>query len=162
MDYLSTILLTLHNYLEWKPKILLQFRCIGLYQITMAMEVESDSIDKKNDFLNRQDMAIGIILVFISPEILHQVYDDSEDSTPNELWTRLEVLFGNKEDCEDCMQEIGKIEPEEKPSEDQASYSEESSTQVSAQICFPLIADDVYSILDLFFEFHVEDILHAS
>jgi ppGpp synthetase/RelA/SpoT-type nucleotidyltranferase len=45
-------------------------------------------------------------LLSISPEILHQVYDESQDSTPNELWTRLEVLFGNKEDCEDFMQEI--------------------------------------------------------
>jgi hypothetical protein len=44
------------------------------------------------------------------------------------------------------MQGIGKIETEEKPSEDQASYSEESSTQVFAQICIPLIEDDVYSI----------------
>jgi hypothetical protein len=60
------------------------------------------------------------------------------------------------------MQEIEKIDPEEKPSEDQASYSEESSTQVSAQIFVPLIADDVYSISDLFSEFHAEDIMHAS
>jgi hypothetical protein len=37
----------------------------------------------------------------------------------------LEVLFGNKEDSKDCMQGIGKIDPEEKPSEDQASYSED-------------------------------------
>jgi hypothetical protein len=128
----------------------------------MAMEVEPDSADEKNDFLNRQDMAIGCIFWSISPEILHQVYDESRDSTPNELWTRLEVLFGNKEYCEDFMQEIEKIDPEEKPSEDQASYSEESSTQVSAQILVPLIADDVYSISDLFSEFHVEDIMHAS
>jgi hypothetical protein len=128
----------------------------------MAMEVEPDSTDEKNDFLNRQDMAIGCILWFISPEILHQVYDDSQESTPNELWTRLEVLFGNKEDCEDFMQEVEQIEPEEKPSEDQASYYEESSTKVFAQICIPLIEDDVYSISDLFSEFHVEDIWHAS
>jgi hypothetical protein len=60
------------------------------------------------------------------------------------------------------MQEIQKIDPEEKPSEDQASYFEESSTQVFAQICVPLIAYDVYSISGLFFEFHVEDIFHAS
>jgi hypothetical protein len=46
---------------------------------------------------------------------------------------------------------IGKIEPEEKPSEDQASYYEESSTKVFAQMCIPLIEDDVYSISDLFF-----------
>jgi hypothetical protein len=71
-------------------------------------------------------------------------------------------MFGNKEDCEDCMQGIGKIEPEEKLSKDQASYFEESSTQVFAQICILLIEDDVYSISNLFSEFHVEDIWHAS
>jgi hypothetical protein len=77
MDYSPEILLTPYNYLEWKQKILLMLRCKGLYQITMAMEVESDSVNEKNNFLNRQDMAIGCILYFISPEILHQVYDDS-------------------------------------------------------------------------------------
>jgi hypothetical protein len=128
----------------------------------MAMEVDLDFVHEKNDFLNRQDMAIGCILYFISPEILHQVYDDSQESTPNELWTRLEVLFGNKEDCEDYMQGIGKIDPKEKPSEDQASYYEESSTKVFAQICISIIEDDVYSISDFFSEIHVEDIWHAS
>jgi hypothetical protein len=115
----------------------------------MEMEVEPDSSDEKTNFLNRQDMAIGCILWFISPEILHQVYDDSQESTPNELWTRLEVLFRNKEDCEYFMQEVEQIEPEEKPSEDQASYY--SSTKVFAQICIPLIEYDVYSILYFFF-----------
>jgi hypothetical protein len=62
----------------------------------MATEVEPDSTDEKNDFLNRQDMAIGSIYMNISPEILHQVCDVTQDFTPNELWTRLEVLFGNK------------------------------------------------------------------
>jgi hypothetical protein len=74
----------------------------------MAMEVDPNSDDDKNDFLNRQDMAIGCILWFISLDILHQVYDDSQDSTPKELWSRLEVLFGNKEDF---MQDIRKINP---------------------------------------------------
>jgi hypothetical protein len=64
----------------------------------MAMEVEPNSGDEKNGFINRQDMAIGCIRLSISPEILHQVYDESRDSTPNELWTRLEVLFRIKED----------------------------------------------------------------
>jgi hypothetical protein len=74
----------------------------------------------------------------------------------------LEVLFENKEDCEDFMQEVEEIEPEEKPSEDQASYYEESSTKVFAQVCIPLIEDDVYSISDLFSKFHVEYIWNAS
>ena len=60
------------------------------------------------------------------------------------------------------MQEIEQIEPKEKPSEDQASYYEESSTKNFAKICIPLIEDDVYSISDLFFEFHVEYIWNAS
>jgi hypothetical protein len=84
MDYSPEILLMPHNYLEWKPKILFMLKCRSLYQITMAMEVDHDSADEKNDFLNRQDMAIGCILYFTSPEIIHQVYDDSQESTPNE------------------------------------------------------------------------------
>jgi len=100
MDYSPEILLTPHNYLECKPKILILLIRRGLYQITMEMEVEPDSVDEKNDFLNRQDMAIGCIFWSISPEILHQVYDESRASIPNELWTRLEVLSRNKEDCE--------------------------------------------------------------
>jgi hypothetical protein len=85
MDYLLEILLTPHNYLEWKTKILILLRSRGLYQITMAMEVESDSIDEKNDILNRQDMAIGSIDMSISPELFHQVYEESQGLTPNEL-----------------------------------------------------------------------------
>jgi hypothetical protein len=99
MEYMfhsPIILLTPHNYLEWKPKILILLKVRGLYQITMAMEVEPNSANEKNDFLNRQDMAIGFIFLSISPNILHQVYDDSQESTPNELWNILEVLFSNK------------------------------------------------------------------
>ena len=60
------------------------------------MEVEPNSVDEKNDFLNRQDMAIGSIGMSVSLELFHQVYEESQGSTSNELWTRLEVLFGNK------------------------------------------------------------------
>jgi hypothetical protein len=59
------------------------------------------------------------------------------------------------------MHEIQKIYPEEKPPEDQASYSEESSTQVFAQILVPLIADDVYSI-SIFFIFFLNFIRNIS
>jgi hypothetical protein len=96
MDYSPEILLTPHNYLEWKEKIMLLLRCKGVHQITMEMEVEPDSVDEKNDFLNRQDLAIGSISMSVSPKLFHQVYEESQGSTPNELWTRLEVLFRNK------------------------------------------------------------------
>ena len=62
----------------------------------MEIEVDSDSFDEKNDFLNRQDMAIGSISMSISPKLFHQVYEESQGSNPNELWNRLEVLIGNK------------------------------------------------------------------
>jgi hypothetical protein len=94
----------------------------------------------------------------ISPGILHQVCNVTQEFTPNELWTRLEVLFGNKEYCEYIYSygEVEQIEPEDKPSEDQTLYFKESSTKVFAQICTPLIEDGVYSISDMFSEFHVE------
>jgi hypothetical protein len=162
MDYSSEILLTPHNYLEWKPKKILLLRCRGLYQIIMAMEVDFDFVNEKNDFLNRQYMAIGSIGMSVSPKIFHQVYEESQGLTPNELCTILEVLFGNKEYCEDFMQEVKQIEPKEKPSEDQASYYEESSIKVYVEISIPITEDDVYSISYLFSEIHVEDIWHAS
>ena len=61
----------------------------------------------------------------ISPEILHQVCDVTQEFTPNELWTRLEVLFGNKEEC---MKNVDKIENVENPLEDKSSQFEETST----------------------------------
>jgi hypothetical protein len=58
-----------------RQKKILLLICKGLYQITMAMEVQSDFVNEKNDFLNRQDMAIGSIDVSVSPELFHQVYE---------------------------------------------------------------------------------------
>jgi hypothetical protein len=43
----------------------------------MAMEVETNYFNEKNDFLDRQDMAIGSIGMSISPELFHQVYKES-------------------------------------------------------------------------------------
>jgi hypothetical protein len=103
-------------------------------------------------------MVIGCILYFISPEIIHQVYDDSQEFTPNELWSILEVLFGNKEEF---MQNVDKIENVEKPLEDKSSQFEENSTKVSTKICIPLIEDNVYSISYLFSKIHLEYIWHA-
>ena len=62
----------------------------------MTMEVELDYVDEKNDFLNRQDMAIGSIVMSVFPKLFHQVYEESQGLTPNELWTIFEVLFRNK------------------------------------------------------------------
>jgi hypothetical protein len=56
--------------------------------------------------------------MYVSTELFLQVYEESQGLTPNELWTILEVLFGNKEYCEYFMQEVEQIELEENPLED--------------------------------------------
>jgi hypothetical protein len=71
---------------------MLHLRCRDLYQITMEMEVEPNSVHEKTEFLNRQDMAIGSIDMSVSLELFHQVYKESQGLTPNELWTKLEVI----------------------------------------------------------------------
>jgi len=60
------------------------------------------------------------------------------------------------------MQKLDNIETVENTLEDQSSQFEEPYTQVSAQLFVPFIEDNVYSISDLFFEFHAEYIMHAS
>jgi hypothetical protein len=115
MEFPASAILMPYNYFEWKRIILHQLRGRGLYLITMAMEVEPDCADEKNDFLNRQDMAIGCICLYISPEIYRQVDDESQDSTPNKLWTELEVLFGNKEDCMQKDRNRSRVQPEPEP-----------------------------------------------
>jgi hypothetical protein len=60
------------------------------------------------------------------------------------------------------VQDIEEIETKENTSEDQASHSEEPSTQVSAHLFVLFIGDYVYSISDLFSKSHVEYIMHAS
>jgi hypothetical protein len=125
MLYSSTILLMPHNYLEWCTKNILLLRSRSLYQITMEMEVDHNSIDEKNDFLNRQDMAMGYICMFVSPKCFHQVYDESQESSPKKLWNILEALFWNKEKF---MQKFDKIKPVENPLDDQSFQLEEPST----------------------------------
>jgi hypothetical protein len=57
-------------------------------------------------------------------------------------------------------QSIGQVAGSQRP---QLMKSlEESSTKVFAEICIPLIEDDVYSISDVFSKIHVEDIWYAS
>jgi hypothetical protein len=41
-------------------------------------------------------MALRCIYMDVSLETFHQVDDESQESTPNELWIRLEVPFWNK------------------------------------------------------------------
>jgi hypothetical protein len=103
MDYSSTILLTPHNYFEWKLKIMHQLRCRGLYQITMATEVEPTSAIEKNMYLNCMDEAYDLLCVSMSPEIMFHI---EACTTPDEIWTKLEDLFGKQDEMRGHMLEV--------------------------------------------------------
>jgi hypothetical protein len=72
--------------------------------MTMKTKVDPDFADDKSHFINRKDMAFRLINIFVSPEIQYYVISLS---TPDEVWTKLEVLFGIKEDCEEWMEDVG-------------------------------------------------------
>jgi len=76
----------------------------------METKAETGSPEEKNDFLNKQDMDLRLICMLVSLELQYHV-EDSLLSTPDKLWTKLEVLFGIKEVCEECMPNNSKTKP---------------------------------------------------
>jgi hypothetical protein len=87
----TSMILTPFNYFEWKPKIILLLRSKGIYRVTMGTEVEPNSAVEKEKYFNRMDEAYGILCLSISPYFLFHV---EACSTPNEVWTKLDGLFG--------------------------------------------------------------------
>jgi hypothetical protein len=63
-------------------------------------------------------MAFVLICLIVSLEIQFHV---ESLSTPDKVWTKLEVPFGKKDDHEECMTKSSKTNPIENPSEEQAS-----------------------------------------
>jgi len=84
----------------------------------MGTKVEPNSTDEKYHFLNRHDMEFRLICMLISLELLLHV---ESFSTLGEVWTKLEVLFGNKDDHEECMSKNAKTNPTENPPEEKSS-----------------------------------------
>jgi hypothetical protein len=103
MEYSLTILLMPHNYFEWKLKILHKLICRVLYYITMTIEVEPTSTIDKNRYLNCMNEAYILIFVSMSPEILFQI---EACTTPYEIWTKLEDLFGKQNEMRGHMLKV--------------------------------------------------------
>ena len=86
------ILLTPFNLFDWKEEMVIQLRSNGLYRVTMGTEVEPNSVVEKAKYFNRLDEAYhGLLCLSISRELLFHI--DSL-TTPNEVWVKLESLFG--------------------------------------------------------------------
>ena len=91
MDSSSAIILTSFNYHEWKAKISILLRSRGLYRVTLALENEPNAVIEKAKWHNRLDEAYGLLCLSISPDLLFHL---DGLTTPNQLWTKLESLFG--------------------------------------------------------------------
>ena len=89
------IILTPFNLFNWKAEMVIQLRDKGLYRVTMGTEVEPNSAVEKAKYFNRLDEAFGLLCLSISRELLFHI--DSL-TTPNEVWVKLETLFGKTDE----------------------------------------------------------------
>ena len=91
MDSSLAMILNTINYHEWKAKIGILLRSKGLYRVSMDLENEPIYVVEKSKWHNRMDGAYGLLCLSISPAIIFHL---DYLTTPNEVWTKLEFLFG--------------------------------------------------------------------
>ena len=85
------MIMTPFNYHEWKSKIEILLCSKGLYKVTLALENDPNAVIEKAKWHNRLDEAYGFLCLSISPDILFHIYGLT---TPTQVWTQLESLFG--------------------------------------------------------------------
>ena len=83
------------NYHEWKDKIGILLRSKGIYRVFMALENEPNYIVEKDKWHNRLDEPYELLCISISTDILFHLYGFK---TPNQVWTKIESLFGVKDE----------------------------------------------------------------
>ena len=88
-------MLTPFNFFDWKAEMVIQLRAKGIYRFTMGIEVEPNSVAEKAKYFNRLDEEFGLLFLSISRELLFHI--DSL-TTPNEVWVKLETLFGKTDE----------------------------------------------------------------
>ena len=91
MDYSSAMIMTPFNYHEWKSKIGILLHSKGLYRVSMALENEPNSVVEKAKWHNRLDEAHGLLCLSIYLDLLFHL---DGFTTPNQVWTKIESLFG--------------------------------------------------------------------
>ena len=91
----SVDLLTPFNFHSWKGDMEIQLHARGLYRVTMDTKEEPASMTDKARFLNKKDEAFRFLCLSVSRDLLFHL---SGLKTPNELWHKLEALYGKKGD----------------------------------------------------------------
>ena len=95
MDQSQRIILTPFNLFKWKAKMEILLRMKGMYRVTMANEAEPNATTEKIKWHNKRDEAYGIFCLSISRDLLFHL--DSL-TFPNEVWEKLEDIFGKSYD----------------------------------------------------------------
>ena len=91
MDSSSTMIFNPFNYDEGKAKTGILLRSKGLYGVTLALENEPNATVKKDMWHNKLDESYGLFPPCISPNILFHI---DGLTTTNQVWTKIESLFG--------------------------------------------------------------------
>ena len=104
MDSSSAIILTPFNYHEWKSKIGILFLTKGLYRVTLDLENDPNAVIEKDKWHNRLEEAYGLLCLSIYPDILFHIYGLT---TPNQVCTQLESLFGVQDELRVHQSSIG-------------------------------------------------------
>ena len=84
--------MTPFNLFEWKDEMEIFLRDKGIYRMTMAIEVEPNSVADKIEWQNRRDEAYGLLCLSISRDLLFHL---DGLTSPNELWENIEDIFEN-------------------------------------------------------------------
>ena len=91
MDFYSAIILNPYNYYELNSNIGILLHSKGLYKFYMDLENEPNVVVEKAKCHNIMDEAYGLVCLSIYHHLLFHI---DGLTTPNQVWTKLESLFG--------------------------------------------------------------------
>ena len=95
MDASIVPILTPYNYFEWKSKMKIYLKRHGYHRVTVGLETEPQDATEKIKWFNKCDEAFGTLCMSVSPGLLFHI---ESSTTPNEVWTKLETLFGKHDE----------------------------------------------------------------
>ena len=70
--------------------ILMSSKC--LFRVTMETEADPNAVTNNIKWHNRRDEAYGLLCLSISKDLIFHIYGLT---SPNEVWEKLQTLFGN-------------------------------------------------------------------
>ena len=80
----------------------------GLYRVTLYLENDPNAVIEKAKWNNRLDEPYGLLCLSIYPDLLFHLYGLT---TPNQVWTQLESLFGIQDELRAHQLEIELFSP---------------------------------------------------